>query len=195
MYPVKAALAAAALALLVASPSVAEDKHQPEATPKSQPESTPPKAEPQRPMRRGMMMRGDQCEPGMGMMCMMGRHMGMRAQMMAQQTERHLAALKADLKITDAQTKAWGDYAAAVTGAAKAMSEQRQAVMDKAGTATLPQRLDLHEAMLVSHLEHLRTTKAAASALYAVLGDDQKKIADKAAMGMMMRGPMRGAHR
>ena len=66
--------------------------------------------------------------------------------------------------------------------------------MEKAGTATLPQRLDLHEATLVSHLEQLRKTKAAANALYAVLSDDQKKIADKAAMGMM-RGPMRGMQR
>jgi opacity protein-like surface antigen len=188
MRPAKSILATAALALLLASPAAAEEKHHPDATPKAQPERPA--------MKRGMgMMRMDQCEPGMGMMCMMGQHMGMRDAMMAQRTERHLAALKADLKITDAQAKAWDDYAAAVTAAAKAMGEQRKAMMEKAGTATLPQRLDFHEATLVSHLEQLRKTKAAANALYAVLSDDQKKIADKAAMGMMMRGHMRGAQR
>lgn len=187
MRPAKSILATAALALLLASPAAAEEKHHPEATPKAQTERPA--------MKRGMGMRMDQCEPGMGMMCMMGQHMGMRDGMMAQHAERHLAALKADLKITGAQAKAWDDYAAAVTAAAKAMGEQRKMMMEKAATATLPQRLDLHEATLVSHLEYLRKTKAAANALYAVLSDDQKKIADKAAMGMMMRGHMRGAQR
>lgn len=201
MRPVKTLFAATAFAFALAAPAAAEEKHHPEgATPKTETEK-PKAAEPQRPgmtMRQGMrhgMMRGDQCEPGMGMMCMMGQHMGMREQMMAQRTERHLAALKADLKITEAQGKAWDAYAAAVTAAAKSMAEQRKAMMEKAATATLPQRLDLHEATLVSHLEHLRKTKTAANALYAVLGDDQKKTADKAAMGMMMRGPMHGTPR
>jgi hypothetical protein len=186
MRTAKAILATAALALLLASPAAAEEKHHPEATPKTQPERPA--------MKRGMgMMRMDQCEPGMGMMCMMGQHSGMRDEMMTQRTERHLAALKADLKITGAQAKDWDAYAAAVTAASKAMAEQRKMMMEKSATATLPQRLDLHEAILVSHLEQLRKTKAAANALYAVLSDDQKKIADKAAMGMM-RGHMRGAH-
>ncbi len=161
-------------ALLIAVPATGEEKHHPE--------GTPPKAD-------------TQCEPGMGMMCMMGRRMAMGEPVMEQRAQRHLAALKAELKITDGQAKAWDDFAAAVTAAAKAMTEQRKAMMEKAGTATLPQRLDLHEAMLASHLEQLRKTKAAASALYAVLSDDQKRVADKSALGMgMMRGPMRGSH-
>ena len=180
--------ATAALALLFAGAAAAEEKHHPE--------GTTPKAQTDRPaMKRGMMMRMDQCEAGMGMMCMMGQRMTMREPMMEARAERHLAALKAELKITDAQAKAWDAYAAAVTAAAKAMAEQRKTMMEKAGSATLPQRLDFHEAMLASHLEQLRKTKAAANALYAVLSDDQKKIADKAMMGMTMRGPMRGSQR
>lgn len=142
-------------------------------------------------MRQGMR-HGDTCEPGTGMMCMAGHRMTMREQWMEERTERHLAGLKEDLKITDAQKKAWDDYAAAVTAAARAMVEQRKAMRDKMDTATFPQRLDLHEAMLVSHLEQLRKTKAAAGALYAVLSDAQKKIADEEAMGMVR---MRRMHR
>lgn len=190
MRQLKTIAATAFLTLLLAGPAAAEEKHHPEgATPK------PPQTQPDRPaMKGGTMMRTDQCEPGMGMMCMMGQRMRMGEAMMERRAERHLAALKAELKITDAQVKAWDGYAAAVAAAAKVMAEQRKAAMDKGGTATLPQRLDVHEAMLVSHLEHLRKTKAAANALYVVLSDDQKKIADKAALGMM-HGHMRGAER
>lgn len=145
-------------------------------------------------MRQGMR-HSDNCEPGMGMMCMTGHRMAMRDQWMEQRTERHLAGLKEDLKITDAQKKAWDDYAAAVKAAAKAMVEQRKDMRGKMDTATLPQRLDLHEAMLVSHLEHLRKTKAAANALYAVLSDAQKKVADEEAMGMVRMRGMRGMRR
>jgi len=188
MRSLKTIAATAALALLFAGAAAAEEQHHPE--------GTTPKAQTDRPaMKRGTMMRMDQCEAGMGMMCMMGAHMTMREQMMEARAERHLAALKSDLKITDAQAKVWDAYAAAVSAAAKAMAEQRKTMMEKAGTATLPQRLDLHEAMLASHLEQLRKTKSAANALYAVLSDDQKKIADKAVMGMAMRGAMRGSQR
>jgi len=149
---------------------------------------TAPLAEAQ--MRQGMR-HSDYCEPGTGMMCMAGHRMQMREQWMERRTERHLEGLKADLKITEAQTKAWDEYAAAVKAATKTMIEQRRAMRDKMDTATFPQRLDLHEAMLVSHLEQLRKTKAAANALYAVLDATQKKIADEEAMGMVRMRRMR----
>lgn len=144
-------------------------------------------------MRHGQR-HGEDCEPGMGMMCMTGHRMQMREQWMERRMERHLTGLKADLKITEAQTKAWDDYAAAVKASAKAMLDQRKAMRDKMNTATFPQRLDLHEAMLVSHLEQLRKTKAAAAALYAVLDGTQKKIADEEALGMVRMRPGRRHH-
>lgn len=147
-------------------------------------------------MRQDMgpgMTQNDQCEPGMGMMCMMGDspRMMIGGQWMGQRLEQRLGALKTQLKITEAQMPQWNVYAAAVRDAAKAMTDQRQAMAGKMGTATLPERLDFHEATLVSHFEYLRTTKAAAAALYAVLTADQKKIADGAVMGPT-RGRMRG---
>lgn len=140
---------------------------------------------------------GDQCEPGMGMMCMMGEHprMTMRDQAMAQHVEQRIANLKARLKITDAQAAQWDAYAAALRDAAKAMAAQRTETREKARAATFPERVALHEAMLASHLEQLRKVKTAAAALYAVLADEQKKIADSAMMGPMMRGRMGGPHR
>jgi hypothetical protein len=139
---------------------------------------------------RGMM--GDQCEPGMGMMCMMGGQPRMMHEGMARRAEQHLAALKTQLKITDAQTKEWDSYAAAVRDAAKGMSDHFAAMRERMRTATLQQRLELHEAMLAIHLEQLRKTKQALTALYAVLSDDQKKIADSATMGPTGRHHRRG---
>lgn len=49
----------------------------------------------------------------------------------------------------------------------------------------LPQRLELHERMMASHLEALRRVRAAAGPLYAALDDRQKRIADTLMMGMM----------
>jgi hypothetical protein len=145
-------------------------------------------------MRMGQgMMPADQCEPGMGMMCMMGEHPRMMREAMAQRAEQRLAALKARLKITEAQAKPWDAYAAAVRDAAKAMTDQHATMREKMRSGALPQRVEMHEAMLVSQLEHLRKAKAALTALYAVLSDEQKKIADAAMLGPTMRGPMRGS--
>jgi len=118
----------------------------------------------------------------------------MRDQAMAQQVEQRIANLKVRLRITDAQAAQWDAYAAALREAAKAMGAQRAEMREKARAATFPERIALHEVMLASHLEQLRKVKAAAAALYAVLADDQKKLADTAMMGPMMRGRMRGAH-
>jgi hypothetical protein len=49
----------------------------------------------------------------------------------------------------------------------------------------LPERLERMEKFFSSHLESLRTMRAALQPLYAVLSDDQKKTADT-----LLRGPM-----
>ena len=96
---------------------------------------------------------------------------------------------------TDIQTQAWDGYAAALKDAAKAMGDQRMAAREKMNPGILPQRIEMHEAMLVSQLKHLRKTKAVATALYAVLSDAQKKIAHTAMMGPTPRGRMPGPMR
>jgi hypothetical protein len=54
-----------------------------------------------------------------------------------------------------------------------------------------PERLDRMETMMTGMLESVRTTKAATTPLYAVLTDEQKKLADDLIWGPMgMMGPM-----
>jgi len=149
-------------------------------------------------MNRGGTMHRDGCEPGMGMMCMMGGRsqmmmggrawMGMGGPATEQRVTQRLDAVKARLKITKAQEPQWNAYAAAVRDGAKAMIARHQAFMGKMPSAALPERLAMHEAMLAAQLDNLRKAKTAATALFAVLTDEQKKTADAALMGPMGRG-------
>ena len=166
-------LAAAAAALLLGAPAFAQQETSP-----AQPTT-------------GMMpMQG--CEPGMGMMCMMGemsRMMQSGGRMMqsggmAQHAEQRLIRLKADLKLTDAQLPQWNAFAGAIRSAAKAMQDRHSTMMPGIGNATLPEQIVMHETMLSEHLERMRQIKGPATALYATLNDAQKKIADQ--MMMMM---------
>jgi hypothetical protein len=130
-------------------------------------------------MGRGGMMHEGMQGPGM-MMCRMGEHV-----------EGRLAYLKAELKITDTQAPQWNAFADAFRASAqKAM--KHCAMMKDSGSkmmsAPLPERLNMMEEHLQTHLESLRAVKAAAQQLYAALNDEQKKIADqmfRGHMGMM----------
>ena len=59
-------------------------------------------------------------------------------------------------------------------------------MMGQGGTSlSPPDRLDRMERMLTAMLDAVKATKSALGPLYAVLSDDQKKIADQ-----LIRGPM-----
>ena len=113
------------------------------------------------------------------MMCHMGEHV-----------EGHLAYLKAELKITDAQMPQWNAFADAFRASGQktmkhcAMMKEHA---EKKTPITLPDRLNMMEQHLTTHLEALRGIKTAAQQLYSVLSDEQKKIADQmiGRMGMM----------
>jgi len=161
-------LAAAAAALLLGAPALAQQE-----------------TRPAQPKTGTMPMQG--CEPGMGMMCMMGdMSRMMQSGGMAQHAEQRLTRLKADLKPTDAQLPQWNAFAGAVRAAAKAMQDNHSKMMPSMGKATLPEQIAMHETMLSQHLDGMRQIKGAAAALYATLTDAQKKIADQAlTMGRM----------
>ncbi len=98
--------------------------------------------------------------------------------------EGRIAFLKAELKITDAQLSKWNTFADALRNNARQAAE----TLGTAGQATAlnaPNRLDHREKMLTSMLEMVRSTKTALSPLYAVLSDEQKKLADS-----LLREPM-----
>jgi LTXXQ motif family protein len=143
----------------------------------------------QTPPRMGGGMMGMMDQGGMrGMMEMMGM-------MGAAHIEGRIAFLKAELKITDAQMPQWTTFADALRANAKRMSEMRDAMMQggmHGGDSSMSalDRLDRMEKMMTTMAESVKATKAALAPLYAVLTDDQKKIADQLIHGPMGMGRM-----
>lgn len=123
----------------------------------------------------------------------MGRH-GDPARM-AQMHARHLADLKAKLKLTSAQEGAWTTFTEAMKPPADLMDKQRQdrAELDKLST---PERLDRMRAQRKEHMaamEAMMDKRAEATkAFYAVLSPEQKKVFDAEHARMDARGPHRG---
>ena len=132
-------------------------------------------------MGQGRMM-GQGMGPGMmgpggmaGMMPMMGM-MGMM------QGDRHIdgriAFLKAELKITEAQEKAWTDFAAALRQAAEKSQHAHMGMRPMSGAAgdlSVTQLLERHESFLAARLEAARIIKAALGPLDGVLSTEQKQ--------------------
>lgn len=108
---------------------------------------------------------------------------------MAGHVEGRLAFLKTELKITDAQTPMWNAFAQAVRDNAKAMEAMMQGgMMGMSQSAKLPDKLEMREKMMATHLDALRKLKTAVDPLYAAFSDEQKKTADEimlTPMGMM----------
>jgi hypothetical protein len=100
--------------------------------------------------------------------------------------EERLKALKSELAISDAQAKAWDDYAAAITAAARTMREAHMQMMSAQLPATLPERLVLHDNMMSSRHETMKKISEATLALYNTLDANQKKKADEVIMGIGM---------
>lgn len=199
------ALAAAAM-LALGTPvlgQTTQDPHHPNQTGSSQQKQPvakrpPPAAAPGSP---GMMMQGGM--PMMSMMMgMMGGAMMSNAAMpgmdMADHVEGRIAFLRTELKITDAQAKAWNEFADTLRSNAKMLSEARTTAT-RQGTdqsASLVQRLGQQETWYTARLNGIRALKSAVPQLYAALSDEQKAAADQLLaphLGLMpMGGPSMG---
>lgn len=132
---------------------------------------------------QGMMMGGQGATMGGPMM---GAMMGMMAGGAGRHIEGHLAFIKAELKITDAQSAPWNAFADAVRENAKTMADAHASMMSGAGaTQTLPERLAFAQQAMAAHLDGLTKTSAALDKLYDALGPDQKKAADEIVIGPM----------
>jgi len=129
-----------------------------------------------------------------------GSHMGMwgngrggrSSDWMLDRMEGRLAFLKAELKITDAQTAAWTQLAEAVRTAAKHHNERMKGVFaGEQRSKTLPERVEAQEQFMSIRLEEIKMIKTAVKMLYATLSDEQKKEADEMVIPMvgMMGGP------
>lgn len=124
------------------------------------------------------------------MMSMMGKgmqgmsDMAMPGMEMADRVEGRIAFLRAELKITEAQTKAWNDFAQALRENGKKLGETRSMMMGMSpqGSAqppTLVQRLEQQERWYAARLGGIQAIKTALTNLYGTLADDQKKAADE----------------
>lgn len=119
---------------------------------------------------------------GRGMMDVWGPGMMMGTRF----SEERLNALKNELTITEAQTKVWDDYAVSVKNAATSMREVHVQMMSASIPVTLPERITLHEGMMVVWLESTKSRNVATLALYRTLDNAQKKKADELIIGMGM---------
>lgn len=137
----------------------------------------------------GMMGNMDQMMSMMRMMhpMMMPQAGGQgRMQMMpTEHVEGRIAFLKAEFGITEAQLPKWTAYADALRATAKTMRGAMMNGMGGGKPMAMPARMDAMVAMMTARLETLKSTTAAAKALYAVLTDAQKKLADDLIMSPM----------
>lgn len=138
-------------------------------------------------MGPGMMGGGMMGSGMMGQGMMGGGMMGGGAMHGTARIEGRLAFVKAELAVTNAQEKVWGDFANAVRNEAKAMDALRKEAADKPA-ATPVERIDQYERHLTARLDSTRKIKAALTPLYATLSDAQKKTLSE--LHPMLRGMM-----
>ncbi len=142
----------------------------PQARPGTQPQDGQP----------GMMMNMDQMRP------MMGRQGGMGLPF--EHVEGRIAFLKAEIKITNAQTPQWNAFADTLRSNATAHRAVHEQMTQGGMPAAWPDRLAFQQKALSTRLDAVKALETAARPLYAVLTDEQKKLADKllsGSMGMM----------
>lgn len=106
----------------------------------------------------------------------------------------HLTRLKANLKITPAQDKAWQGFAAQVTQQAETMKTRLAQRPDPKAEAQVhaPERMAQHLAQMQERLKDMQALRDRMAELYAVLTPAQQTLADQhfARMGSEARGRM-----
>lgn len=137
--------------------------------------------------RQGMMgMMGGEC-PTMGMMGQgrMGqgdggwfRGMGGRQPKMGAMVEGRMAYLKGELNITADQEAAWDAYASAVTERVELMQGMHEGMAKTMQGGTATERMDARISGMEAMLDSMKAMQPATEALYAVLTDEQKAVAD-----------------
>jgi hypothetical protein len=189
---------AAGIAMASAQPAPGADPHHPETDGTAQSKPAAPRS-PQRPMERGpaqpgampmqsggqgMMMGGDMAQmmTMMQMMsgsAMMPMGMGARGAGPFQHIEGQIAFYKAELKITDAQANQWNAFADVLRTNADHLRQLMMNAREAQGAVAAPEQMERRIAMLTALRDAMQAMLAAAKPLYAVLGDEQKKVADE----------------
>lgn len=136
----------------------------------------------------------------MNMMNMMGGKMGMGGtgscmdgMDMANRVEGHIAFLRAELKITEAQAKQWDAFADALRSNAKRMKDRAGAKMMGGGDKGVLSQLETQEKMLATRLDSVKALRGALVPLSETFSEEQRKTAEELLgphMGMMGAGMM-----
>lgn len=166
------------------------DQTDTQATRPSTPSETPRDTGPSQGKMGGrMMMGGNMHMPMKGMMRQSGGDC-MSGMETIDHVEGRIAFLRAELKITDAQSSAWNAFADALRANARTLGELRTSLTSQSGSgsATLADRLSWQEKWLSARLEATRAMKTALVNLAGSFSDEQRNIADDLLapnMGMM----------
>ena len=139
---------------------------------------------------QGMMMGGDMAQMMAMMQMMRGGMMPMGMGPAGMQPLRHIegkiAFYKAELKITDAEAPQWNAFADALRSNATHLQQTMAQATEAKGIVAAPEQMQRRIAMLTSQLDSMQAVLAVAKPLYAVLTDEQKKIADELMAEHMM---------
>lgn len=118
----------------------------------------------------------------------MGRMMETMRPMMAERggtgmpfehVEGRIAYLKAELKITNAQTASWNVFADTMRADANAMRAMHDGMMKDGMPSTTPERMAAQHKMMSARIGILESSEASTKALYASLSEDQRKAFDQ----------------
>ncbi|MDR3533086.1 MAG: Spy/CpxP family protein refolding chaperone [Rhodopila sp.] len=90
-----------------------------------------------------------------------------------------LAYLRAELKITDAQTAQWNAFADTVRSDANALQHARTQLPSGSGVTTTPDWIEHQASLMAARAEALKTMAGAERSLSSVLTGEQKKLVDK----------------
>ena len=137
------------------------------------------------PMMRMMQGMTEMMQGMMQMMQATGQATAQPGMMPGAMMESRVAALKAELGITDAQQPQWNAFADALRARAKAMQVMRAQMMPQGATASWPDRIAQHERRLSAHLDAMKAMEGPVKGLWDVLSDEQRRKADE-----LMAGPM-----
>lgn len=184
-HPVKTLSLAAALAVALGLPALAQttDPHHPATDGQPSPEAEPTAPQPSDPMADMMqdMMGSMSSMPMMEMMQMMSGMQGPAPAGGIDLTERvegRIAFLRAELAITDEQADEWDAFANALRNHAGLLKAAR-VVSPDGMTPGLAGSLGQTERQLAAELEGVRGMKAALGPLLGVLSGSQRNTADK----------------
>ena len=180
------------LAVIALSASMATAYAQMPASRPPAPGTAPSTQMPMTPPPAGMpMMQNGQ--PG-AMAGDMGRMMEMMRPMMGERrgmgmpfehVEGRIAYLKAELKITDAQSAAWNAFAETMRVDATAMKTMHDGMMAGGMPTTAPDRMAAQRKMMSGRMAMMDRSEVTMKALYEMLSADQRKSFDQ-----MTSGPM-----